>query len=540
MNIGYLIVGWIFLFNPYINIIDILPDFIGYFFILKGLFKLSDLERNLLSARKKFKSAMWISVARFALVFASPIFDATWYLILSFTLGILECIYLIPAFIDMFYGISYLEDRCTNHRARFESKPKFGGVFDKTEFESGTAYFEIFTRKGKDNAPHFSEELVFFPNQSVPVFLSDAGFASRLKQKITYDYETVEARTMSVIFVIVRAAASCIPELTAIAGTGTGYVQSNPIDDYSGARGVLVVFFALFALVIGILWLVRMIRYFRIFCADKTFVSVLSEKYEREVAPNQGLWIKRKSLSFCAVSTAAYAFLLSFRIDWFLFVPRFLINIFGGGYVDELGIFVIYDLDAFFPIPEFLFGVMMIFAAYAAKNFAQRKGKIIQKSVFFIVSSFASYIAMFLLSWNYGKMIYPYEEKGYLAYFAVYVLLFAVSMVAFVFLSGEKKRVYTRLGEEIAALSCPHVHEFSDRKRNELIEDFGRKIKNLHILELVYAIVSVLLQFCMPFTEDYDICGLFWLFRMAFGVALIIYSTLLTDALQKEIEKIVE
>ena len=303
---------------------------------------------------------------------------------------------------------------------------------------------------------------------------------------------------------------------------------------------VLVVFFALFALVIGILWLVRMIRYFRIFCADKTFVSVLSEKYEREVAPNQGLWIKRKSLSFCAVSTAAYAFLLSFRIDWFLFVPRFLINIFGGGYVDELGIFVIYDLDAFFPIPEFLFGVMMIFAAYAAKNFAQRKGKIIQKSVFFIVSSFASYIAMFLLSWNYGKVLYPYEEEGYLACFAAYILLFAVSMVAFVLLSGEKKRVYTRLGEEIAALSCPHVHEFSDRKRNELIEDFGRKIKNLHILELVYAIVSVLLQFCMPFTEDYDICGLFWLFRMAFGVALIIYSTLLTDALQKEIEKIVE
>ena len=37
MNIGYLIAGCIFLFNPTVNLIDVLPDVIGYLLILKGL-----------------------------------------------------------------------------------------------------------------------------------------------------------------------------------------------------------------------------------------------------------------------------------------------------------------------------------------------------------------------------------------------------------------------------------------------------------------------------------------------------------------------
>ena len=71
-------------------------------------------------------------------------------------------------------------------------------------------------------------------------------------------------------------------------------------------------------------------------------------------------------------------------------------------------------------------------------------------------------------------------------------------------------------------------------------DDFEKKIKTLHMLELVYAVFSVALTLCMPFAGDYDIFGLFWFFRLIFGIALIVYSLILTDALQKEIEKIVE
>lgn len=530
MKIGYMIVGCIFLFNPFINIIDILPDFIGYLFILRALSEISDLERNIRNARARFKAAMWVSVVKCALVFASMIFDSTWYLILTFSFGILESMYLIPAFIDLFYGISYLEERYTDHKSRFDAFPKFGGLFDKTEFEDGRAYFEVFAQNTRDRNPAFAEERVYFGDRYATIALREAGFASRSGKKTAYFYESTEARTLTVIFLIVRAACAIIPEFTAIAETGSGYVESNPIEDFSALRWLLILVLAVFGLIVGILWLVRMIRYFNIFRRDEEFLAVLRRKYEEEVLPNKGLWTKRKTLSFCAAATAAYAFLMCVRIDWFLLVP-----------VREQGLHIaVYDLPGFFPVPEFCFGLVTIFAAFLARDFAQRRRALTKKSVFFAVISALSMIPLLLISRYYGNILFPYQETGYLILFAVYIAFFAVSMFAFTQVSKEKCAVYRKISAEIAEIACPRVHDFSDRRRQTLMDEFELKIKRLHILEIVYAVFSVAMALGMPFAGDYDIFGLFWFFRLIFGIVLIIYSLILTDMLQKEIEKIVE
>ena len=83
MNIGYLIAGWIFLFNPTVNMIDVLPDVIGYILILKGLSKLADLDGKISAARQRFKAAVWISSGELFVMLLIPVFDATWYLIFS-------------------------------------------------------------------------------------------------------------------------------------------------------------------------------------------------------------------------------------------------------------------------------------------------------------------------------------------------------------------------------------------------------------------------------------------------------------------------
>jgi hypothetical protein len=530
MKIGYMIVGCIFLFNPFINIIDVLPDFIGYIFILRALSELSDLERNIHNARKRFKCAMWVSLVKCALIFASMIFDSTWYLILTFSFGILESMYLVPAFLDLFHGISYLEERYTNHKSRFVALPKFGGVFDKTEFESGTAYFEVYAQNVRDRSPAFAEEKVFFGDKYATVALGEAGFASRVRKQVSYFYESAEARTLSVIFLIVRAAAAIIPELTAIAETGSGYVESNPIEEYSALRWILILVLALFALIVGVLWLVRMVKYFNIFRKDEEFIAVLQKKYDAEVIPNKGLWTKRKSLSFCAVATAAYAFLMCLRIDWFLLVPKF---------ENEIRI-AVYDLPGFFPVPEFLFGIVMIFAGMAAKELAERRKSLGKNAVLFAVFSGLAMIPMLFISRRYGNILFPYQETDYLILFAAYIVLFAASMYMFTRISREKCFIYRRIASEISEIAYPHVHEFSDRRRQTLMEEFELKIKRLHILENVYAVFSVAMALGMPFAGDYDIFGLFWFFRLLFGIGLIVYSLLLTDALQKEIEKIVE
>ena len=58
MNLGYLLLGLVFLFNPNINVIDVLPDVIGCLFILKGLSKLSDLNRHIASAKQTSEATM--------------------------------------------------------------------------------------------------------------------------------------------------------------------------------------------------------------------------------------------------------------------------------------------------------------------------------------------------------------------------------------------------------------------------------------------------------------------------------------------------
>ena len=183
---------------------------------------------------------------------------------------------------------------------------------------------------------------------------------------------------------------------------------------------------------------------------------------------------------------------------------------------------------------------MIVFAGLAAKNFANRRKELTKNAVFFSVSALAAQIVMGFISWHYGRILYPYTERGYVLLFLLYLLLFSASMFAFVKISCEKRHIYTRLASEIVDISCPCVHEFSERKRTETMKMFELKIKRLHILEIVYAVFSVLMMLCLPFAGDYDIFGLSWFFRLIFGIVLIVYSLFLTDAMQKEIEKIVE
>ena len=141
--------GCLFLFNPTVNLIDVLPDVIGYLLILKGLYKLADLNGKIKAARQKFKAAVWIASGELLVMLAASVLEATWYLVFSFVFCVLKLIYLIPAFVNLFEGISYLEMRLTNHKAQRQTvaKPRFGGVFDKPSFPTVRHILNYMRRK---------------------------------------------------------------------------------------------------------------------------------------------------------------------------------------------------------------------------------------------------------------------------------------------------------------------------------------------------------------------------------------------------------
>lgn len=389
MNIGYLIAGCVFLLNPTVNLIDVLPDVIGYLLILKGLDKLSDLDGKLHSAKQKFKAAAWIAGVKFLVMFLTPVMDSTWYLLFAFSFGVLEMIYEIPAFVELFGGISYLEMRHTNHKTRRteEAKPRFGGTFDKTEFEDGTAYFELYERRGTEGATPSFEETVPFANGTARLSISDAGFSSRTNDKTVYLYESDEARVISVIFVVIRAVCACLPEITALFGVEPGAVR-----DYTGMRSVLAALLGVVSLVFGVIWFVRMVRYFTNFRKDTRFVSALEEKYAAEILTDELLWTKRKTSAFCSLSIVAFIFFLCMPLSGVLIANH--------------------ALDSFFFMPEFLWGVVMIAAFYAAGEYAPRRRVSVIKASLFSVFSAVSYGLLIRYSEKYAVLAFPFQGGG--------------------------------------------------------------------------------------------------------------------------------
>lgn len=111
MGLGYLIVGCFFLLNPYFSIFDILPDFIGYACILKGLSKVSKINADFAAALRSFRTLMIVTFAR---MFTLPLAggsDQTWLLLIVFCFGLGEFYLSLRAFNSMFEGFCYTAER---------------------------------------------------------------------------------------------------------------------------------------------------------------------------------------------------------------------------------------------------------------------------------------------------------------------------------------------------------------------------------------------------------------------------------------------
>ena len=111
------IVAAIFLFNPNVNIIDVFPDFIGYFLIYNALSRVSDLVPHFDDARDRFHKLFWMTLSKipaaFIMLSISSQNTAERPIIAVFSLAyaILELTYIYPAFKELFEGFEYLETR---------------------------------------------------------------------------------------------------------------------------------------------------------------------------------------------------------------------------------------------------------------------------------------------------------------------------------------------------------------------------------------------------------------------------------------------
>ena len=251
LRFWWMVAAVLFLWNPIVGMRDYLPDCLGYFCLVIGLSRLSDLNDTLGESQGHFRTMLWISLGQLAAEYLiyeylSPqekilnrYETPGWILLFSFLFFALECWFLIQAYRTLFKGLQSLAER-------------HGSTLLKQD------------RKGRT------------------VFERMARF--------------------STVFVVVRGILSVIPEATTL----TSYeheVEKTTVDLYNHLTAIRALCL-IPAILLAIIWVIRWVRFFVRLQKDTDLQNTLWQEYETRVLPDTGLLLNRR---------VGYAFLL-FRV----------------------------------------------------------------------------------------------------------------------------------------------------------------------------------------------------------------------------------
>ena len=259
--------AFVFMFNPYISIVDPLPDFIGYIILSTSLVKLSMLSEGIAEARRAFERMILIDGAKFlALIWVFGIDAASErnssLLLWSFVFGLLEVAFLAPSFAKLFDGFGEL------------------GNFHVNFAIHGSKYIN-----GKSH--------------------------------------TEKMKSLSVFFVVFRAVMTLLPELSAL-GSTSAIENSNVIDLYRYI-GVMRGFCFIPTLAVGICWLVRGIRYVSRIRRDTEFCESVSGAYREKIIPKEGIFVIRNVKSATWLFLAAMVLTIDIKLDDVNILPDILV-----------------------------------------------------------------------------------------------------------------------------------------------------------------------------------------------------------------------
>ncbi len=241
LGLIWVLVGACFLFDPYLTVIDLLPDCIGYLLVYIGIRRIADLDDRLGEAALSIRHLALLGVARLVSIFlvfglVSPSEKPVFILLVLFVLAVLNCMIAVPMWKNIGEGLIYLGSRL-----------------------DGQAVFERPNVTDEKKHRNITERLVRF----------------------------------STVFFVAREALAVLPEFSVLTSTAGGVdpdVYMSTRYDYIGLmRGMGIAA----SLVLGICWLVMLIRFARRLRRDVPFFDRLREKYAAEVLSRPDLLAMR-------------------------------------------------------------------------------------------------------------------------------------------------------------------------------------------------------------------------------------------------------
>ncbi len=232
---GLFAIAGVFLFNPNIAIFDFLPDFIGYIILSFALTKLAMIDDNLYEAKRAFDRLIIIDIGKILAILW--VFGMTFgseqnssLLLWSFVFGVIEILFAIPAYVKLFEGFSTLG----NFHANF------------------------------------------------------AIHGTKKKSKKSY---TQKMKSFTAVLIVAKAILACLPELSVL--ETMSYDETAKFTFLYDYVGVMRLFCFIPMLIIGIVWLVRMIKYFLRIKSDEAFVNALDLEYSNRKIVKNGMFVVR-------------------------------------------------------------------------------------------------------------------------------------------------------------------------------------------------------------------------------------------------------
>lgn len=261
---GRIIIAFIFFFNPNVGIVDILPDFIGYILLVTALSKVAAIDDHISDAQALFTRLVYITALRFASLFVVfgliPLSDqdiST--LLFSFVFDVLELLTVIPAVIKLFDGIFYLYGR-------------HGGE---------AAYI----KKGR------------FISKTI----------------------TERARNTIIVFAFAKAFFGTLPEFSSLS-ENRGWDESmlGQLHLFTGLFRVLGI---AIALVFGMIFLIKILKYVMMLKQEVTFWDKLQVIYNETISSRTDYLARRSASVAFGYFGAASVCMLDFNLDGYNVIP---------------------------------------------------------------------------------------------------------------------------------------------------------------------------------------------------------------------------
>ena len=265
MNNFALMLAFVFLFNPIINVFDILPDFIGWLLIFSAVKRARFISVQMENASYSLIKMIWLSFASFICVFLSPHLDGTMLLTIIFAVNVMKLIWGIPAFKYVFAGISELSQ-----------------LYDGKS---------IFTPLGRSNKEGIS-----------------------VVERFTY------------IFLVSSCVLNTLPEFSELSAQSSKIISEGQRTLLSFKPLFYVAAFVI-SLIIGIVWLSLILPFFGRIYREKDFAARVKEAYKEKVI-DTGKHRAMTVMSALLLAIVSGLFLICVMFNDMNIVPRFVMPLF--------------------------------------------------------------------------------------------------------------------------------------------------------------------------------------------------------------------